>query len=192
MGSQAAVWKWTVRVSASPEGSGAAGDVGASPQESPGADASPGASSSASPSGGPSAAEQEAAATAAPCQDSDIAVAVAVDQDSYAAGANPQITMTITNTAAADCMRDIGSGNNEIVISSGGHHAWSSDDCDPSQTGNEQVLPAGAEAQVTVTWERKLSAPGCAGEASPAQPGAYQVEGRNGEVVSEPVRFVLQ
>lgn len=125
------------------------------------------------------------------CLDSETAVVASVDKDAYPAGANPQITLTIINESGQDCLRDIGSGANEIVITSGGHHVWSSDDCDPSQASNEQVLPVDAQAQVTVSWERKLSAPGCTGEAADAQAGTYEVVARNGSVVSEPVRFVL-
>ncbi len=149
-----------------------------------------------SPQSGPDDAETQVQGSEPPeppaCEDSAVAVAVSVDQEAYSAGANPQIVMTITNTSSEECVRDIGSGANEVVISSGGHHAWSSDDCDPSQASSEQVLPAGVDASVTLSWERKLSAPGCTGPGSAAQAGTYQVEGRNGTVVSEPVRFVLQ
>jgi len=126
------------------------------------------------------------------CSDDDIAVTASVDGEVFSSGENPEITLTIANDSDADCLRDIGSGANEIVVSSGGQHAWSSDDCDPSQGTNEQLLPAGAKAQVTVTWERKLSAPGCAGEASDAQNGTYQVTARNGDVISDEVRITLQ
>jgi len=171
---------------------------GADPQDQ--AEAAPTPTTNASPSPGPSpegtaesSAEPSANPAAAPaCQESGIAVVVATDRDSYAEGVNPQITLTIRNDSATDCLRDIGSGANEVVITSGGQHVWSSDDCDPSQASNEQVLDDGAEAAVTLTWERKLSAPGCAGQATAAQPGSYQVEGRNGSAVSDPVRFVLQ
>ena len=139
-----------------------------------------------------SSAQASPKSTVPACQDSDLVLIAGVDQENVPAGANPQVTLTIRSNADADCLRDIGSGANEIVVTSGGEHVWSSDDCDPSQASNEQLLPAGAEAQVTVTWERKLSAPGCAGEAIAAQPGTYQVEVRNGEVVSDPVRIVLQ
>lgn len=140
----------------------------------------------------PSASSSARADETPACSDDDIEVTAATDKKVYAAGENPQITLTIENTSDADCLRDIGSGANEIVVTSGGQHAWSSDDCDPSAASNEQILAAGARAQVTVTWERKLSAPGCAGDAPAAQAGAYAAEARNGDVVSQSVRFELQ
>ena len=175
-----------------PEASGAPGEIADDPEPT----ASPGSQDEADGEAD-GAAEAEAEAAAAepvvqPCPDDGIAVAVSLDAEAYPDGANPSMTMTITNAAGSDCLRDIGPGANEIVITSGGQHVWSSDDCDPSQDVDEQVLPAGVDAATTVTWERVLSAPGCGGSGAAAQPGTYVVEGRNGSVVSEPVRFVLQ
>ena len=167
---------------ASPEPSASPSPEAASPSPDPEASASDAPSSAASP--------EPAAAPA--CSDSDIQVAVSSDQETYPPGQNPQLTLTIRNAAGQDCVRDIGSGANEIVITSGGYHVWSSDDCDPSQASNDEVLPPDAEAAVTLTWERKLSAAGCSGDGSAAQAGTYQVEGRNGQVVSEPIRIVVQ
>lgn len=160
-----------------------------SPTPSPSDSASPTASPSVSgsPSTSPS-----AKASGPTCSDDDIEVAVTTDKQTYAAGENPKITMAIKNKSGTACVRDIGSGANTVTISSGGHHAWSSDDCEPGQVSNDQLLPAGGKAEATVTWERKLSAPGCSGEASAAQAGTYQVEASNGEVTSQPVRITLQ
>jgi hypothetical protein len=171
-----------------PEASGAPGEVA-----EPDSDASPSPSpSSSSDPDAEAAAEPEPAPAPAACADENIAVVVSLDQQAYPADADPAVTMTITNASGSDCLRDIGAGANEIVITSGGQHVWSSDDCDPSQDVDEQVLPPGVDAATTVTWERVLSTPGCGGSGAAAQPGTYVVEGRNGSVGSEPVRFVLQ
>lgn len=153
-------------------------------------EANPGSSSSPEPSPGQSSASPNAQTV--DCKDSDIAVVVAVDKDSYPAGTNPHITMTISSHSEADCVRDIGSAANEIKITSGGHHVWSSNDCDTSEATSKQVLSSGAEAEVSLTWERNLSAPGCPTDAGDAEPGTYQVQGSNGQVVSDEVSFVLQ
>ncbi len=162
--------------------------AGGSPSPTP--DPDPGTSSSPEPSAG-----QSSAAAKSPtvdCRDSDIAVVVAIDKDTYPAGTNPHITMTISSHSEADCVRDIGSAANEIKITSGGHHVWSSNDCDTSEASSKQVLSSGAEAQVSLTWERNLSAPGCPKDAGDAEPGSYQVQGSNGQVVSDEVTFVLE
>jgi hypothetical protein len=176
-----------------PEASGAAGEIPADPEPEPSAEPEPEPEAEAAAEAEAEAAAAEAAEPAAEeCADDGIAVAVSLDAEAYPGGANPSVTMTITNASGSDCLRDIGPGANEIVITSGDQHVWSSDDCDPSQNVDEQVLPAGVDAATTVTWERVLSAPGCGGSGAAAQPGTYFVEGRNGSVVSEPVRFVLQ
>jgi hypothetical protein len=172
-----------------PEASGAPGEIEAEPEPSSSADADADAEAEAEAA---AAEAEEAEPAVAVCADDGMAVAVSLDAQTYPSGANPAITMTITNASGSDCLRDIGPGANEIVITSGGQHVWSSDDCDPSQDVDEQVLPAGVDAATTVTWERVLSAPGCGGSGAAAQPGTYVVEGRNGSVVSEPIRFVLQ
>ena len=125
------------------------------------------------------------------CADSDIAVTVETDSGSYDAGQGPTITMMITNTSDEPCARDIGAAANEVKITSGGFDVWSSDDCASSEKEDIVEMPANESASVKISWDRKLSAPGCAGERSDAQPGAYQVVGRNGSVTSDEAGFVL-
>ena len=158
-----------------------------SPRENPSPEPSPSSEPTTSPSGSAAAASQTP-----DCGDSEISVVVAPDKTAYPAGTNPHITMTITSQSESDCVRDIGSSANEIKITSGGHPVWSSNDCDTSGASSKQVLTSGARAQVSLTWERKLSAPGCPSDAGDAAPGSYQVQGSNGEVVSDEVTFVLE
>ncbi len=117
---------------------------------------------------------------------------VATDKDAYPSSINPQITMTIASKAQADCVRDIGSSANEIKITSGDQNVWSSNDCDSSQASSRQVLTPGARAEVKLTWNRQLSDAECSPDPDSADPGAYQVQGINGNVDSDQVRFELQ
>lgn len=152
---------------AAAEGSGAAGQVDSSP----------------------SAAAEDALAPT--CSDGDIRVTVAMDAESYQAGVTPQVTMAIANVGDAECSRDVGAAANEVVITSGGYHVWSSDDCNPGTTEDVQNLAPGVQAQVAIAWDRRLSQPGCAGDRPEATPGTYRAEGRNLAVTSEQVAFVL-
>lgn len=148
-----------------------------SPTPTPSGSGSP----SASPSGSPDGA----------CADTDIKVATAPSQPSYAAGVNPEITMTITNAGTLSCERDVGSAANEIIISSGGVQVWSSDDCSPSSEPDVVTLRPGEKATVTREWDRTTSDPTCsAAEEVPA--GAYDAVGRNGKVRSTKSAFTLQ
>lgn len=168
---------------ASPDSSAAQPDPDSSPTPQPAASSS-GASDSSSQS--PSAQRVQA------CSDESISVFVSTDAESYGADANPQVTLTIANTGSKECRRDIGAAANEVIIQSGGFHVWSSDDCNPGDGKDVQALPAGAQAQVTVAWDRKLSEPGCSSERRAAAPGTYTVKGRNLQVTSEESTFILR
>lgn len=147
--------------------------------------ASASASASASPSASPS-------PSAAECPDSNIDVTVTTNQTTYKPGADPDISMAIVNTGSKACERNVGSGANEIRISSGGTQIWSSDDCSTSAADDVQTLEPGEKATVTVSWTRTKSEPGCAGSQPEAEPGTYEAVGRNDKVDSEPATFVLQ
>ena len=156
-------------------------------------DSSPAAVQSPSPivSGSPSPTASGSASPDGSCPDTDIKVATTTSQPSYAAGVNPEITMTITNAGALSCQRDVGSAANEILISSGGVQVWSSDDCSPSSDPDVVTLRPGEKATVTREWDRTASDPTCsASEEVPA--GAYDAVGRNGKVRGAKTAFTLQ
>lgn len=159
----------------------------------------PTATASPSPSPSPAASESAAAGVAAAdagtCSDSDITVTVEPDQQAYPAGTIPQITLTIQNTGSESCTRNIGSIANSLEISSGGVRVWSSDDCDDNGSTDVQNLDPQKIATVTVPWPRTVSAEGCPvppGEQVSAQPGFYDVVGKNLDVKSKKVSFSLQ
>lgn len=187
---------WVLLFSGGGDGSANASPPSPSPSPtdttSPEPSANASGSQSPSPSGSAAAAGASPSASPAACADSAIAVTVTTDGETFPAGAGPKTTLSIKNTGTTDCVRDIGADANEIIIESGTAHVWSSDDCDASKGSSPTVLPAGQAAQTTLTWSRTLSTPGCTTSGSPAQPGSYTVKGRNGEIISEPVRFTLQ
>ncbi|MAT61625.1 MAG: hypothetical protein CMH41_08305 [Micrococcales bacterium] len=129
------------------------------------------------------------------CADSDIEVAVEPDATAYPSGTEPQITLTIQNSGSESCTRNIGSDANSIQVSSGGVRVWSSDDCDTAGTADVQTLDPQAVASVTVPWPRTISAEGCPVQPSDqaaAQPGSYDVIGKNLDVKSDKVAFTLE
>jgi hypothetical protein len=134
------------------------------------------------------------AAAGGTCADSDITVVAEPVASSFAAGTDPQITMTIQNTGTAACERNIGGDANSIEISSGGVRVWSSDDCGDPGTQDIQNLEPGKMASVTVTWPRTISAEGCPvpqDQQVEAQPGVYDVVGHNLAVKSKKASFTL-
>lgn len=170
-----------------PKGGDPDSDVSSAPA-SPAAPSvvSPLPSASASTSASPSVTSDSA------CADTDIEVAVTTAQSEYPAGVDPKITMSITNEGTLSCERDVGSGANEITVSSGGVRVWSSDDCSSSTDPDVVTLKPGESASVTVDWPRTASEPGCSNTGTPVEPGAYDAVGRNGKVESSEAAFVLQ
>jgi hypothetical protein len=145
--------------------------------------------------------DPSAAATAAPavptepvaCPDSVILVQATTDASTYSVGEKPRLTLTITNIGEVPCIRDVGPKANELEITSGGYHVWSSDDCNASGKSKEAVLEPGQKVASSITWAGRLSQKGCPdGEGARAKAGRYDVEGRNGKVRSEQTPFALR
>ncbi|MEZ5117932.1 MAG: hypothetical protein R2737_16845 [Candidatus Nanopelagicales bacterium] len=143
------------------------------------------------PSESPSASDSASSGEAGACADDVIEVDASTDASSYPAGSTPKLTLKITNGGSEACERDVGPKANELIITSGGYHVWSSDDCNPSDTVDVRTLEAGESVSVTVTWDGRLSAEGCPANQPAAKPGGYDLEGRNGDVVSEKQAFAL-
>ena len=172
----------------------AAADVSSS-SSSASASGSPSASSESSPASSADAQESPAAsATTEPlaCEDSAIAVEATTDASTYPVGSTPRLTLTIENTGDVACKRDVGPKANELSITSGGYHVWSSDDCDPGDKSKVVVLKVDQKYVSSITWDGKLTAPNCPTKDGPeAKAGTYRVEGRNLKVTSEPTPFAL-
>lgn len=124
------------------------------------------------------------------CPDSVIAVSATTDASTYKVGDKPRLTLSITNTGDVACIRDVGPKANELEITSGGYHVWSSDDCNASDKTKEDVLEPGQTVASSITWSGRLTQKGCpGGEGEKAKAGRYDVEGRNGKVRSEQSPF---
>lgn len=141
------------------------------------------------------------AATAAPevpaepvaCPDSVIVVAATTDASTYRVGEEPKLTLTIANVGDVPCIRDVGPKANELEITSGGYHVWSSDDCNASSKSKETVLEPDQVFASSITWAGRLSQKGCpGGQGAKAKAGRYDLQGRNGKVRSEQTPFALR
>lgn len=169
----------------------------ASPTTSPTRTPSPTASTTKKPSKSPSATRSassspSATATGTPaCTDSQITVTASTDAASYPVGSTPRLRMKIENTSSTACKRDIGAAQNELIITSGTAHVWSSDDCNPGGTPQVETIAPGQSFSVSVTWLGRLSQPGCPANEPAAKAGNYKLVGRNGKVLSDPAVFSL-
>jgi len=113
------------------------------------------------------------------CTDDVIRVRAAVAKKSYPVGSKPKLTLTIVNTGPVACTRDVGPKANELKITSGGYHVWSSKDCNPGKKSKVVTLEPKQRAQTSITWDGRLSKKGCPAKGAQAKPGSYELVGVN-------------
>jgi hypothetical protein len=100
--------------------------------------------------------------TSAPatCTAATLDVEAMTDAQSYAAGVDPKLSLTITNTGAADCTFKVGSDVQDYEITSGTEKIWSSKDCQTSPVPVTATLKPGVPVQSTpFSWDRTRSDP---------------------------------
>jgi hypothetical protein len=82
------------------------------------------------------------------------------DSASYAAGVQPQISMSITNTGSVSCTLDVGTSEQVYFIVSGSDPIWNSRDCQQGGTPLEMELEPNEPLTTTpFAWDRTRSAP---------------------------------
>jgi len=93
-----------------------------------------------------------------PCDPSVITLTPITDAASYAAGVQPQLSMSITNSGASACTFDVGTDAQVYLITSGSDQIWSSKDCQTGATALKQVLQPGKAVPTTpFAWDRTRS-----------------------------------
>lgn len=168
-------------------GTGGAGGSGA-PQS--GAAGSGAASASASSSGG-GVPTPGAVVAGGPCPDANISVVVGADKATYALGEQPTFEATITNAGPVPCSRDIGTGQQQLIVLTldGSKQLWTNFDCTFQPGIKNEVLQPGQQLRYKLQWAGTTSAPGCQTQRVAVAPGAYQVVAQLGAKRSAPVTF---
>ncbi len=127
----------------------------------PASSTSPGATPAATPGTTPTA--KASASSAAPvagaaCLPAKIALVAVADKTTYAAGEKPMISMTITNTGTTNCSINLGSTQQELIITSGTETIWDSKDCQTAPVDAQSVLKPGVTvATQAIPWDRTRS-----------------------------------
>jgi len=110
-------------------------------------------SASHAPSGGAT-----SGSSSTPCDPAVITLTPVTDAASYAAGVQPQLSMTITNSGASACTFDVGTDAQVYLITSGSDQIWNSKDCQTAPAANKQVLQPGKALSTTpFPWDRTRS-----------------------------------
>lgn len=184
-------WLWVASFS------GAKNKAGGTPSPSPHVSASqtPVTTPSPTPDPSPSVSHTPSTTPSPPavtaCHDADIKVTALTDASSYAAGAKPHLTVSVTNTGTVACKRDIGRAAMTLLVQSGTTRVWSSDDCAPGGQPAVNTLKPGQVFSSTVIWTRTTSKAGCPTGQPAAAAGTYTLTAKNGKISSTAVTFVL-
>ena len=133
------------------------------------------------------------APTGATCADAEMSVIPAPASTTVRRGTPVAIRLTIKNISARTCSRDVGADPQEIYIDRGPRKYWSSDTCSTARSSDVRQFPPGAERQYIVTWNGRQSSKCVGGQAAgPAPiPGQYEIRGRLGTKVSDPVILTI-
>ncbi|MGW8483117.1 hypothetical protein ACWGJP_08240 [Microbacterium sp. NPDC055903] len=108
------------------------------------------------------------------CEASDILVEAVTDAESYAEGALPELSISLTNTGSSDCTINVGTTTQQFVITSGEDTWWRSTDCQENPSDQFATLKAGetVTSAEPVVWDRtRSSVDSCDQENRPRAPG---------------------
>ncbi|KQQ03541.1 hypothetical protein ASG06_08545 [Rathayibacter sp. Leaf185] len=118
-------------------------------------------------------------AAAPACTAASVAVTAVTDATSYAAGADPQLSLSLANISSADCVINAGTSQQVFTITSGADPIWTSTDCQTGAADLDVLLKAGQSVTgSSLTWDRTRSSPDtCTGgrEAVAAGGAAYNL-----------------
>ncbi|BDH55560.1 BsuPI-related putative proteinase inhibitor [Tsukamurella sp. PLM1] len=123
--------------------------------------------------------------------DANISVVVVADKATYAVGEQPTFEATVTNAGSVPCSRDIGTGQQQLIVLTldGSKQLWSNFDCTFQPEIKNEVMQPGQQLRYQLQWAGTTSAPGCQAQRVPVAPGAYQVVAQLGAKRSAPVTF---
>jgi hypothetical protein len=132
-----------------------------------------------------------------PCNPAVITLEPITDSTSYAEGAQPQISMRITNTGASACTLDVGTAAQEYIIVSGSDPIWNSRTCQTNAAPLEQVLEPNTPLTSTpFAWDRTRSDPSTCNSSRPeviAAGATYRLSVKLGDLESaDDVPFILE
>ena len=144
-----------------------------SPDPTPSASSSPGGAATATPLPSPTASQAEPEADvpegdagAVACTAGMVEVAGITDKESYAAGENPQLSISLTNTGGVPCTMNVGTTTQTFTISSGDDVWWRSTDCQTEPSDQTVTVDAGqtVTSVTPLTWDRTRSSVSTCGD----------------------------
>lgn len=102
--------------------------------------------------------DSKSADAIAECPSDALEVTPITDAESYAAGEEPKLSLSVTNTGKKECTADLGTAGMILAITSGTDRVWLSTDCQRSPDHREVILKPGKKLTTeAVTWDRTRS-----------------------------------
>lgn len=131
----------------------------------------------------------------AACAPGVVELTAVTDKLSYAAGENPQLSLTLTNTGAAACTINAGTTQQEYRITSGDELYWDSKDCQTTPVDAPTILqPNVPLSSSPISWDRtRSSTTTCEADRPkvPAGGASYHLNITVGDLKSNDVQFSL-
>ncbi len=125
------------------------------------------------------------------CTDKMLTVTASSEQPKYSAQDRPTLLMTVQNSTAQPCTRDIGTAQQEWGLFDGEVRLWGSNDCLSEPVSDVQILKPGQEVVLRVEWSGLTSDRACAQPRKRLPPGDYQLRARIGGVQSPNATLTL-
>jgi hypothetical protein len=160
--------------------------------------AAPAKTNSAKPSVVQSTGPSVAPAAGASCLPANVKLVPVADKATYASTEKPMISMTITNTGPASCTINLGTTQQELIITSGSEQIWDSKDCQTSPVDTVYTLKPGVAVPTTpIQWGRTRSSTStCTATSLPAVAAggaSYHLSVKVGAITSKSsVQFLLK
>lgn len=143
------------------------------------------------PSSSPSPNESATPDTGDKCSADEVKITASTDASSYPTDKQPVLILGIENSSERECELNVGTTQQEFLITSGNDRIFSTLDCLTSGEDVEMKMKPGQKESARFTWSRQRSAPGCKSVNVKPRPGTYKFTAALGENNSEPVTFRL-
>jgi hypothetical protein len=129
------------------------------------------ATSVSTPSGSASTGSQSAAPQ--PCVAKNLSVLAVASAASYPVGAEPTLSMQVTNTGPAPCVQNLADSQVVLRVYNGVSRVWGSHDCEIEPGTDLRTLGMNTPVKISVVWSGKSSEPDCAGTRQQVGAGTY-------------------
>jgi hypothetical protein len=126
------------------------------------------------------------------CPAGAIKISASTDKTSYGSDEKPVLVMTLKNSLDDPCTLDVGTKQQQFLISSGSDRIFSTKDCQSGGKSTELEMEPGKEETARFTWDRTRSQEECVPVNVKPRAGTYTLKVSLGKLESKPVQFNLQ